>query len=79
VSTVGPHRQHPYGAGRPATARLLVLPFLGFLCNTWLGALVGVMMHIGSRRYAPAEEAVLAKTFGVAWTEYRNAVKLPWL
>jgi protein-S-isoprenylcysteine O-methyltransferase Ste14 len=58
---------------------LLVLPWLGFLLNTWLGALVGVVMYIGSRMFAPAEEAALAASFGVAWTEYSKVVKIPWL
>ncbi len=58
---------------------LLVLPWLGFLLNTWLGALVGVVLYIGSRMFAPAEEAVLSKTFGAAWTEYSKTVKIPWL
>jgi protein-S-isoprenylcysteine O-methyltransferase Ste14 len=58
---------------------LLVLPWLGFLFNTWLGALVGVVVYLGCRRYASAEEASLAKTFGAAWTRYTGTVKLPWL
>ena len=58
---------------------LLVLPWLGFLLNTWLGALLGVVMYLGCRRYAPAEEASLAKTFGAAWTRYTGTVKVPWL
>ena len=58
---------------------LLVIPWLGFLLNTWLGVLVGVVMYIGSRMFAPTEEAVLAAGFGAAWTEYVNEVKIPWL
>lgn len=58
---------------------LLALPWLGFLFNTWLGALVGVVLYVGSRVFAPAEEAALSKTFGAAWTEYAKAVKIPWL
>ena len=58
---------------------LLVLPSIGFLFNTWLGALIGIILYIGSRRFAPAEEAALAKTFGTSWDDYRSAVKLPWL
>jgi protein-S-isoprenylcysteine O-methyltransferase Ste14 len=55
---------------------LLVLPWIGFLFNTWLGALIGIVGYIGSRRFAPAEEAELAKTFGAAWDEYCNRVKI---
>jgi protein-S-isoprenylcysteine O-methyltransferase Ste14 len=58
---------------------LLVLPWLGFLLNTWLGVAVGVAMYVGSRIYAPAEEAALSKTFGTAWAQYARTVKLPWL
>ena len=58
---------------------LLVLPWLGFLLNTWLGALIGVILYIGSRIFAPAEEAELSKTFGATWDEYCNKVKIPWL
>jgi protein-S-isoprenylcysteine O-methyltransferase Ste14 len=58
---------------------LLVLPWLGFLFDTWLGALVGVVMYIGSRMFAPAEDAALSTTFGAAWTAYSKAVKIPWL
>jgi protein-S-isoprenylcysteine O-methyltransferase Ste14 len=58
---------------------LLVLPWIGFLLNTWLGALIGVVLYIGSRIFAPTEEAELSKTFGAAWDEYSNTVKIPWL
>ncbi len=58
---------------------LLVLPWIGFLLNTWLGALIGVVLYIGSRRFAPAEEAELAKEFGVSWDEYCASVKVRWL
>jgi protein-S-isoprenylcysteine O-methyltransferase Ste14 len=58
---------------------LLVLPWAGFLLNTWLGALTGLALYAGSRRFAPAEEAELAETFGPAWEAYRRTVKLPWL
>jgi protein-S-isoprenylcysteine O-methyltransferase Ste14 len=58
---------------------LLVLPWAGFLLNTWLGLALGVALYVGSRRYAPAEEATLAETFGRQWEEYAGAVKLPWL
>ena len=58
---------------------LLVLPWLGFLLDTWLGALVGIVMYVGSRRYAPEEEAELSRSFGAEWDAYRDAVKVPWL
>lgn len=58
---------------------VLVLPWVGFLCDTWLGTIIGVILYIGSRIFAPAEEAALSKTFGVWWDEYRNTVTIPWL
>jgi protein-S-isoprenylcysteine O-methyltransferase Ste14 len=58
---------------------LLVLPWLGFLLNTWLGALIGIVLYIGSRISAPAEEASLSETFGAQWDAYCSAVKMPWL
>ena len=58
---------------------LLVLPWVGFLLNTWLGAVVGVALYLGSRIFAPAEEADLSRTFGEAWQAYSRSVKLQWL
>jgi protein-S-isoprenylcysteine O-methyltransferase Ste14 len=58
---------------------LLVLPWLGFLLNTWLGLLVGIVLYIAARLFAPDEEKALAATFGPAWDEYCKKVKIPWL
>lgn len=58
---------------------LLVLPWIGFLSNTWLGAVIGIVVYVGSRRFAPEEEAVLSETPGGAWDEYCSMVKIPWL
>ena len=58
---------------------LLVLPAFGFLLNTWLGAAIGIVMYIATRIYAPREEAQLAETFGPAWVEYRDGVRIRWL
>lgn len=58
---------------------LLVLPCIGLLLNTWLGILVGIVLYVASRMFAPEEERMLAKTFGAAWDEYLKKVKLPWL
>jgi len=58
---------------------LLVLPWVGFLLNTWLGALVGIVLYLASRRFAPAEERTLATAFGACWDDYRRRVKMPWL
>ena len=58
---------------------LLVLPWIGFLFNTWLGVLIGLVLYIGSRIYSPEEEKMLSKTFGPTWEEYLRKVKFPWL
>jgi protein-S-isoprenylcysteine O-methyltransferase Ste14 len=58
---------------------LLVIPWIGFLLNTWLGVVIGLVLYVGTRMFAPEEEAVLAKTFGARWDAYVGRVKLPWL
>lgn len=75
--TTGPYSlvKHPLYTA----VALLVLPWLGFLFNTWLGLAVGIVMYIASRIFAPAEEAALSRTFGAAWDEYCDRVRLPWL
>ncbi len=75
--TSGPYSlvKHPLYTG----VALLVLPWLGFLLNTWLGALVGIAIYIGSRLYSPREEEILSKIFGSAWSDYTGRVKIPWL
>jgi protein-S-isoprenylcysteine O-methyltransferase Ste14 len=75
--TTGPYSvvKHPLYTG----VAFLVLPWIGFLLNTWLGVVIGIVLYIGSRMYSPEEEAVLAKTFGASWDEYGKKVKIPWL
>jgi protein-S-isoprenylcysteine O-methyltransferase Ste14 len=58
---------------------LLVLPWIGFLLNTWLGAPIGIVLYIGARAFAPEEERGLSKTFGATWDEYCRKVKVAWL
>lgn len=58
---------------------LLVLPWLGFLLDTWLGLLIGGVLYVASRLFSPAEEAELSRTFGSAWDDYRRRVRMPWL
>ena len=67
--------KHPIYSG----VGLLVLPWFGFLLNTWLGALVGIALYVGCRLYAREEEENLARVFGPAWETYRRKVLLPWL
>lgn len=58
---------------------LLVLPWAGFLLNTWLGAVIGIVVYLGNRMYSPGEEKVLSEAFGPAWEAYKHKVLLPWL
>jgi protein-S-isoprenylcysteine O-methyltransferase Ste14 len=67
--------KHPLYTG----VALLVLPWAGFLLNTWLGAVIGIVIYAGSRRFAPAEERKLSQAFGPEWDAYARAVKVPWL
>jgi protein-S-isoprenylcysteine O-methyltransferase Ste14 len=60
-------------------AGLLVLPWLGFLLNTLLGAAIGIVLYVASRMFAPAEEVELAQTFSAVWDAHTAEVKLPWL
>ncbi len=77
LMTTGPYSlvKHPLYTD----VALLVLPWVGFLLNTWLGALIGIVLYIGSRMFAPIEEAGLARTFGASWDDYCEAVRMPWL
>jgi protein-S-isoprenylcysteine O-methyltransferase Ste14 len=56
---------------------LFVLPWIGFLLNTWLGAMIGIILYVGSRIFSPKEEEELSKTFGTTWDRYCNKVKIP--
>ena len=44
-----------------------------------VGALIGIVVYIGSRLFSPEEEQILAKIFGEKWTAYSEKVLLPWL
>jgi protein-S-isoprenylcysteine O-methyltransferase Ste14 len=58
---------------------LLLLPSAGFLLDTWLGVPVGIALYVGHRLFSPGEERALTKTFGAAWDEYVQRVRIPWL
>jgi protein-S-isoprenylcysteine O-methyltransferase Ste14 len=75
--TTGPYAvvKHPLYA----SVALLVLPWAGFLLDTWLGALLGVALYVGSRLFAPAEETELADRFGARWDAYCSTVAIRWL
>jgi len=75
--THGPYAlvKHPLYTG----VALLVLPWLGFLCNSWLGLVIGGITYIGCRIYAPEEEKVLSKIYGIVWHDYTKKVLIRWL
>jgi protein-S-isoprenylcysteine O-methyltransferase Ste14 len=56
---------------------LLVLPWIGFVLDTWLGVLIGAVLYVGSRIFAPAEEDALSRAFGGRWSDYSRSVRLP--
>jgi protein-S-isoprenylcysteine O-methyltransferase Ste14 len=74
--TSGPYVlvKHPLYTG----VALLVLPWVGFLLNTWLGAVLGLVVYAGTRMFAPEEEAALSASFGARWDAYRRHVLIPW-
>jgi protein-S-isoprenylcysteine O-methyltransferase Ste14 len=67
--------KHPLYTG----VSLLVLPSIGFLLNTWLGAAIGIIMYIVSRKYSVEEDKYLSKTFGAKWNQYAGSVMIPWM
>jgi protein-S-isoprenylcysteine O-methyltransferase Ste14 len=75
--TNGPYAlvKHPLYTG----VAFLVLPWIGFLFNTWLGIAIGAVLYLGSRIFAPKEEAILKRSFGPSWDSYIKKVKLPWI
>jgi len=75
--TTGPFAlvKHPLYTG----VSLLVLPWVGFLFDSWLGVVLGAVLYAGSRVFAPAEEREVADSFGAAWEEYRDKVMIGWL
>ena len=58
---------------------LLVLPWAGFLLDTWVGLVIGVTLYVASRVFSRDEEASLARAFGGAWRAYSAKVLLPWV
>jgi protein-S-isoprenylcysteine O-methyltransferase Ste14 len=58
---------------------LLVIPGLGLLLDTWVGAGIGAILYVSSRLFSPAEEAILLKVFPAEYPAYRKKVFLPWL
>ena len=67
-----------YGSVWLAVVALLVLPWVGFLLNSWLGLVVGIVLYGAARVFAPEEEVELSERFGPRWDAYRTNVRIPW-
>lgn len=74
--TWGPYAliKHPIYSG----FGILVLPWIGFLLNSWVGALVGGALYVATRLFGPEEEKLLSNEFKEEWTEYIDKVLVPW-
>lgn len=57
----------------------LIIPWAGFLLNSWLGIVLGLVLYIAIRIFAPKEEQILSKIFGKDWDDYSKNVLLPWI
>jgi len=75
--TTGPYAlvKHPLYTG----VAFLVLPWFGFLCNSWLGMVVGGAFYVGRLLFAPEEERKLSSEFRVEWEKYIKKVIILWL
>jgi protein-S-isoprenylcysteine O-methyltransferase Ste14 len=75
--TTGPYAivKHPLYTG----VAFLVLPWAGFLIDSWLGVPIGIVLYVGSRLFSPEEERKLAVAFGRAWDAYCTSVRIPWI
>jgi protein-S-isoprenylcysteine O-methyltransferase Ste14 len=58
---------------------LLVLPGVGLLLDTWVGAGIGIVLYGASRIYSPREDEILKRIFPAEYPAYRQRVLLPWL
>ncbi len=58
---------------------LLVLPGVGLLFDSWVGAAIGVILYVANRIFSPAEEKILEKYFPKEYPAYRSRVLIPWL
>lgn len=67
--------KHPLYVGMA----FLVIPSIGFLLNTWLGIILGMVIYVGSKIYSPEEEKILLSIFGKDYDDYCQKVLFPWI
>jgi len=58
---------------------ILIIPGLGFIFSSWVGAAIGVILYIISRIFRVREEQKLNGIFGTEYQAYRLNVLIPWL
>jgi len=58
---------------------LLVIPGTGFLLDTWVGLIIGLVLYMFSRIYAVLEEKKLEEAFPTTYQSYRDKIVFPWL
>ena len=58
---------------------LLVLPGLGLLFDTWVGAGIGAALYVSSRIFSRDEDRILARLFPDIYPAYRRRLLVPWL
>jgi protein-S-isoprenylcysteine O-methyltransferase Ste14 len=75
--TTGPYAivMHPL----TTSVALLVVPGLGLLFDSWVGAGIGAVLYVSARLFSPREEVILQKVFPKEYPAYRKKVLLPWL
>jgi protein-S-isoprenylcysteine O-methyltransferase Ste14 len=58
---------------------LLVVPGIGLVLDSWVGAGIGAVLYVASRLFSPREEEILEKVFPSDYAAYRRKVLIPWL
>jgi len=58
---------------------LLVIPGCGLAWDSWIGFVIGGVLYVSSRIFAPTEERQLERDFPAEYPAYRSRVFLRWL
>jgi protein-S-isoprenylcysteine O-methyltransferase Ste14 len=57
----------------------LVIPGIGFVLDTWIGFVIGIVLYVFARLFSVKEERKLEEAFPTEYRAYRATVVLPWL